>query len=79
MKDEPTKQINKDFNIRVLDDGKFVLREGMEEYGYEDIESLLSDLKSDLEECAGNYSSNDTNDAASKKEKVKKMMEESND
>ena len=72
MKDEPTKQINKDFSIRVLNDGKYVLREGMEEYGYENMDDLLNDLKSDLEECKS-YAKDP------KKEKVKKMMEESND
>ena len=66
----PDEEEPKNFNIRVLNDGKFILSAGMDdEYAYDTVDELLASLKSDLEGAAPKDSGD-----KSKKSKIKKMM-----
>lgn len=67
---------NKDFHIHVLSDGNFVLTSNGDDYGYEDVEELLSALRDDL--TAGGKEEKDE-ETVSKKDKVKKIMEDENE
>lgn len=58
--------------IRKLADGKFVLGEGPNEYGYDNAEDLLADLKDDL---GGNdMNVQDNSDQQTKMDNVKKAI-----
>ena len=65
------------WNIRKLDDGKFVMSSQDGEYGYDTLDELISDLK---EETSGDSSEKDGEvEANEKKNNVKKIMEADNE
>ena len=68
---------NKNFNVRVLTEGGYVLSCGEDEYGYETKEQLLQGLSDELDEDGGDKQEN--TDMADKKMKVKKIMEDTNE
>ena len=68
---------NKNFNVRVLTEGGYVLACGADEYGYETKEQLLQGLSEELDEAGGDKTEN--TDMMDKKAKVKKMMEGDSD
>lgn len=60
----------RDFHIRVLTDNTFILSEGRYEYGYDDLDELIEDLREDLSEFAGDE------ETKSKRKKIDEIMEE---
>ena len=57
------------FNVRKLSDGKFILSCGMEEYGYDTVDEVLSALRDDL-----GGEQEDDSESKHRKKKVKKIM-----
>lgn len=59
------------WTIRKLADGKFVLGEGPDEYGYDSVDELLADLKDDL----GGNDVQDDSEGENKMANVKKILQ----
>ena len=67
-------QETQSYTIRVLSDGKFVLSDNDGEYGYDNVDDLLTDLKDDLGGAPDQGADDAGESMNSKKDNVKKIM-----
>ena len=74
MPEVQSKNMPQVYTIRVLDDGKFVMSDNEGEYGYDNADDLLTDLKDDLSGTPDQGADDAGENMNSKKDKVKKIM-----